>query len=144
MQNKEHFKEFEFIKKKKQKNLKKSCRNFLIKNLDKLIFFNDKLVKIYFKIFKKNEIKRTAKIAVNFVEGVSKSKRSDFFGTIKISLEKNVFTYVESQDRVKKLYYSKNFLTEILNEENITKLSLYNPIYFQTEKKIKEIRVKNK
>ena len=80
MQNEEHFKEFEFTKVKKQKNLKKSCRNFLIKNLDKLIFFNDKLVKIYFKIFKKNEIKRTAKIAVNFVEGVSKSKRSDFLG----------------------------------------------------------------
>ena len=142
LRNKEQFKEFEFIKVKKQKNLKKSCRNFLIKNLDKFIFFNDKLVKSYFKIFKKYEIKRTAKIAVNFVEGVSKSKRSDFFWHNKNIFGKNVFTYVESQDRVNKLYYSKNFLAKILNDENITKLSLYNPIYFQTEKKIKEIRVK--
>ena len=30
----------------------------------------------------------------------------------------------------------------MLNEENISKLSLYNPIYFQSEKKIEEIRVK--
>ena len=90
LRNKEQFKEFEFIKVKKQKNLKKSCRNFLIENLDKLIFFNDKLVKIYFKIFKKYEIKKTAKIAVNFVEGVSKNKRSDFFWHNKNIFGKNV------------------------------------------------------
>ena len=142
LRNKEQFKEFEFIKVKKQKNLKKSCRNFLIENLDKLIFFNDKLVKIYFKIFKKYEIKKTAKIAVNFVEGVSKNKRSDFFWHNKNIFGKNVITYVESQERVNNLYYSKNFLSKTLNEENISKLSLYNPIYFQSEKKIKEIRVK--
>ena len=82
---------------------------------------------------------KIAKIAVNFVEGVSKNKRSDFFWHDKNSFSQNVYTYIESQDRINKLYNSKNFLAGVLNEENISKLSLYNPIYFQSEKKLKRL-----
>ena len=142
LQKKDQFSEIEFIKIKKKKNLKKSLRNFLINNLNNLILLNDKILKIYFKIFKKFDDKKIAKIAVNFVEGVSKNKRSDFFWHDKNSFSQNVYTYIESQDRINKLYNSKNFLAGVLNEENISKLSLYNPIYFQSEKKIEEIRVK--
>ena len=74
LQKKDQFSEIEFIKIKKKKNLKKSLRNFLINNLNNLILLNDKILKIYFKIFKKFDDKKIAKIAVNFVEGVSKIK----------------------------------------------------------------------
>lgn len=142
IQKSDKFNKYIFIKIRKKESKIKFLRNLIIYNLEKFISINDMIFNLYFKIFGKSEKIKKTKIAVNFIEGVSKDKRNDFFWYDKNVFDHEVVTYIESKDRVKKLYNSKKDLNKILKAEKIEQLTLINPLYFQINKKIKSIKDK--
>ena len=111
------FKKIKFIKKKRKKILKSLIRNYLIKNSNILYsfikFFTFNL------IFQKEKNIDQNKIAVNYIEGSSFNKRSDFFW-YKKDLFKNseVLAYIDEKKRFDN-YGNKNDQLKKLKENGI-------------------------
>ena len=140
MKDNKHFSECILVKKRKKinlKNIKKFLKDFIWRQYS-LISSISYFYSFIFK-FKKKENKN-AKIAVNFLEGIKTSERSDFFWYDKKSFLNNVITYFEDSERLRKDGKKKDLIFKKLKFLNIRYENLYQLRYFLKNSRIDALR----